>query len=135
MWVGSTGGGPSPQSDRRVCIALWVELDLGEPVARCTYCCVANLRGAANQCLPMVRDLGLAVELKLDYRRGGDQLVTAEEIEKAVKCVMDGESEVRKRVKEMSEKSKKAMVNGGSSFASLEQLIENMLENYVVPSK
>ncbi|GLT54409.1 hypothetical protein SLA2020_276100 [Shorea laevis] len=83
----------------------------------------------------MVRDLGLAVELKLDYRRGGDQLVTAEEIEKAVKCVMDGESEVRKRVKEMSEKSRKAVVNGGSSFASLGRLIETMLGNDVVPTE
>ncbi|XP_059450371.1 anthocyanidin 3-O-glucosyltransferase 2-like [Corylus avellana] len=78
----------------------------------------------------MVRDLGLAVELKMDYRRGGE-VVAAEEIEKAVKCLMDGESEVRKRVKEMSEKSRKAVVNGGSSFASIGRLIESMLGNNV----
>ncbi|XP_062153257.1 anthocyanidin 3-O-glucosyltransferase 2-like [Alnus glutinosa] len=76
----------------------------------------------------MVRDLGLAVELKLDCRRS-DELVVAEEIEKAVKCLMDGESDVRKRVKEMSGKSRKAVVNGGSSFASLGLLIETMLGN------
>jgi hypothetical protein len=46
---------------------------------------------------------------------------------------MDGESEVRKRVKEMSGKSRKAVMNGGSSFASLAQLIENMLGSNVVP--
>ena len=62
-------------------------------------------------------------------------VTSAEEIEKAVKCVMDGESEMRKRVKEMSEKSKNAMVNGGSSFASLGRLIETMLENDVVPTQ
>jgi hypothetical protein len=78
----------------------------------------------------MVRDLGLAVELKLDYRRGGE-LVAAEDIEKAVKCLMDGESEVRRRVKEMSEKSRKAVVNGGSSFASVGWLIETILGNNV----
>jgi hypothetical protein len=80
----------------------------------------------------LVRDMGLAVELKLDYRSGGE-VVRAEEIEKAVKCLMDGESEVRKRVKEMSGKSRKAVMNGGSSFASLAQLIENMLGSNVVP--
>ena len=78
----------------------------------------------------MVRDLGLAVELKLDNRRGGE-VVAAEDIEKAVKCLMDGESEVRKRVKEMSEKSRKAVVNGGSSFASIGRLIETILGNTV----
>jgi hypothetical protein len=82
----------------------------------------------------MVRNLGLAVELKLDYRSGGE-VVAAEEIEKAVKCLMDGESEVRKRVKEMSGKSRKAVMNGGSSFASLAQLIENMLGSNVVPKE
>ncbi|XP_059450517.1 UDP-glycosyltransferase 71K1-like [Corylus avellana] len=81
----------------------------------------------------MVRDLGLAVELKLDYRSGGE-VVAAEEIEKAVKCLMDGEGEVRKRVKEMSGKSRKAVMNGGSSFASLGQLIETMQGNNVVPT-
>ncbi|XP_062153260.1 UDP-glycosyltransferase 71K1-like [Alnus glutinosa] len=82
----------------------------------------------------MVRDLGLAVELKLDYRRGGELVVT-EDIEKAVKCLMDGESEVRKRVKEMSEKSRKAVANGEPSFASIGKLIETMLGNNVVPTE
>jgi hypothetical protein len=78
----------------------------------------------------MVKDLGLAVELKLDYRRGGE-VVAAEDIEKAVKCLMDGESEVRKRVKEVSEKSRKAVVNGGSSFATVGRLIETIIGNSV----
>ena len=76
----------------------------------------------------MVRDLGLAVEMKLDSRRGGE-VVMAEEIMKAVKCVIEGDNEVRKRVKDMSEKSRRAMMHGGSSFASLGQLIEDMLGN------
>jgi hypothetical protein len=80
----------------------------------------------------MVRDLGLAVELKLNYRCGGELLV-ADDIKKAIKCLMDDESEVRKRVKEMSGKSRKAVGNGGSSFASLGLLIETMLGNDVGP--
>lgn len=82
----------------------------------------------------MVRDLGLAVELKLDYRHGSE-LVTAEEIEKAVRRVMDGDSEVRKRVKDLSEKSRKAVTEGGSSFASLGRLIEAMSGNNDVPTE
>lgn len=82
----------------------------------------------------MVRDLGLAVELRLDYRVGGE-LVMAEEIKKAVECVMQGDSEVRKRVKEISEKSRKAVMNGGSSSASLGRLNEDISRNMVLVEK
>ncbi|KAG2715930.1 hypothetical protein I3760_03G101900 [Carya illinoinensis] len=62
----------------------------------------------------MVRDLGLAVELKIDYSLGSSVLVMAEEIEKAVRCLMEADGEVRKRVKEMSKKSREAVIEGGS---------------------
>ncbi|KAF5480442.1 hypothetical protein F2P56_001191 [Juglans regia] len=80
----------------------------------------------------MVRDLGLAVELKIDYRLGSSMLVMAEEIEKAVRCLMEADSEVRKRVKEMSEKSREAVIEGGSSYASLGRLIEAIMANNTV---
>ncbi|KAL5564206.1 hypothetical protein UlMin_027370 [Ulmus minor] len=80
----------------------------------------------------MAKDLGLAVELRLDSRRergpGGD-VVMADEIEKAVRCVMDGDCDVRKRVEEMSEKCRMAVADGGSSFQSLGQLIDVILTN------
>ncbi|KAG2715932.1 hypothetical protein I3760_03G102000 [Carya illinoinensis] len=79
----------------------------------------------------MVKDLGLAVELKLDYRVGSGELVMAEEIEKAVKSLMEADSEVRKRVKEMSEKSREAVIEGGSSYASLGRLTEVMMANNI----
>ncbi|KAG5052744.1 hypothetical protein JHK87_004942 [Glycine soja] len=47
----------------------------------------------------MVREFGLAVELKVDYRRGSD-LVMAEEIEKGFKQLMDGDNMVHKKVKD-----------------------------------
>lgn len=70
----------------------------------------------------LVKELGLAVELRLDTRRGGET-VPAKEIAEGVKRVM-GEHEVRNRVKEMSEISRKSVMEGGSSFASLGRFID-----------
>uniref|UniRef100_A0A2N9IIG4 Glycosyltransferase n=1 Tax=Fagus sylvatica TaxID=28930 RepID=A0A2N9IIG4_FAGSY len=74
----------------------------------------------------MVRELGLAVEMRLDYRSGGDDLVLADEIERAVRRVMD-DNEVRKKVKEMGEMARNAVMDGGSSFISIGQLIQDMI--------
>ncbi|KAF8408583.1 hypothetical protein HHK36_004646 [Tetracentron sinense] len=76
----------------------------------------------------MVKELGLAVEMRLDYRSGAD-LVTAEEVERGVRCVMDGDSEIRRKVKEMGERSRKAITDGGSSFTSFGRFIEDLLDN------
>ncbi|KAK4856185.1 hypothetical protein QYF36_014953 [Acer negundo] len=70
----------------------------------------------------MVKELGLAVEIRLDSKDG--DLVMAEEIARAVRCVMDGNSEVRKKVKEMSEISRKSLMDGGSSFISIRKFID-----------
>lgn len=77
----------------------------------------------------MVRDLELAVELRLDYRMKSNDLVLAEEIERAVRCVMDGGDGVKKRVEEMSEKFRRAVMEGGSSFKSFGHFIEAVLGN------
>ena len=76
----------------------------------------------------LVKELGLAVEMKLEYRNG-DHLVLQDEVEKAISCVMEGNSDVRRRVKEMGESSRKAVIDGGSSFTSLGLLIEDMVGN------
>ncbi|XP_015873730.3 UDP-glycosyltransferase 71K1-like [Ziziphus jujuba] len=77
----------------------------------------------------MARELGMAEELRVDYRRGGNvgDLVMADEIEKAVRDVMEKESEVRKKVKEMGELARKAVMEGGSSFNSTGRFIEDMI--------
>ena len=76
----------------------------------------------------LVRDCSLALELSLDYEKDG--WVSAEELEKGVRCLM-GESEegqkVRKRSEEMAEASKKAVARGGSSFSTLELLAEKFM--------
>ncbi|XP_071909632.1 UDP-glycosyltransferase 71K1-like [Coffea arabica] len=49
-----------------------------------------------------VGELEPAMELKLDYRmQNAKNLVMAEEIEKAIRCLMDNENPITKRVKEM----------------------------------
>ncbi|GFZ12323.1 hypothetical protein Acr_23g0007080 [Actinidia rufa] len=63
----------------------------------------------------MVRELGLAVEIKIDYIRdfkteeteGG--VMTAEEIESGIRQLMDGGDEISEKVKEMSGKSRAAV--------------------------
>ncbi|XP_019193899.1 PREDICTED: UDP-glycosyltransferase 71A15-like [Ipomoea nil] len=49
----------------------------------------------------LVKELGLAVELRVDYRRTQDSenVVMAEEIEKAIQSVMEAENPVRKELK------------------------------------
>ncbi|KAH1033706.1 hypothetical protein J1N35_045880 [Gossypium stocksii] len=48
-------------------------------------------------------------------------------------AVTDISSEVRKKVKEMAKIARKAIVNGGSSFLSIQKLIDDMIELIFVP--
>nr|UYV30540.1 UDP-glucose:flavonoid 3-O-glucosyltransferase [Begonia x semperflorens-cultorum] len=81
----------------------------------------------------LVNELGLAVEVKVDYRNHYNiekpEILPAPELESAFRRVMDGESEIRKRVKEMSEKSRRSGMDGGSSFNSVNQFISDMYDN------
>ncbi|XVE72397.1 hypothetical protein DITRI_Ditri11bG0036200 [Diplodiscus trichospermus] len=82
----------------------------------------------------LVKDLGLAVEIKMDYRKdnlGNDEveIVRAETIERGIRCLMEQDSDVRKRAKEMSEKSRKALMNGGSSHSALCRFINDVMDN------
>ncbi|KAI3747260.1 hypothetical protein L6452_09713 [Arctium lappa] len=79
----------------------------------------------------MVKEVGLSVELRLDSRDKGSDLVLAEEVERGVRELMDGgdDGELRKKVKDMSEKSKKALMENGSSFEALDDFINIILSN------
>ena len=57
------------------------------------------------------------------------EMVTAEEIEKGLKCVMEQDSEMRKRVKEMKDKLRTALLDGGSSMAALRMFVKDVVEN------
>lgn len=74
--------------------------------------------GQQMNAFQLVKEFGLAVEIRLDYREGSD-LVLAEELEKGLQLLMDGDDEVRKKVKDMKEKSRTPMMENGSSYKSL----------------
>ncbi|MFS7926119.1 putative anthocyanidin 3-O-glucosyltransferase [Helianthus anomalus] len=82
----------------------------------------------------MVVELGLAVEIKLDYRKAiynpkaNTADVTTEEIENGIRRVME-DNEVRTKVKEMSSKSRLALTEGGSSYASIGCLIQDFIKD------
>ncbi|CAK7345166.1 unnamed protein product [Dovyalis caffra] len=81
----------------------------------------------------MIVELGLAVEIKMDYRKellntdGNKNIVTSAEIERGIRCLMELDDEKRKKLKKMSEKSRKALINDGSSYNWLGRLIQDML--------
>ncbi|KAL3501833.1 hypothetical protein ACH5RR_036282 [Cinchona calisaya] len=79
----------------------------------------------------LVQELGLAVAITFDYQEWNKNqaLITTEEVEKGIRRVMECESEVRQRAKQMRDKSRMSMTEGGSSYKSLLNLIEHMLLN------
>ncbi|KAI3692993.1 hypothetical protein L6452_32819 [Arctium lappa] len=82
----------------------------------------------------MVVELGLAVEIKMDYKKdvfnpkADMEIVTADEIEGGIRRLMADDT-IRTRAKEMSEKSRAAVVEGGSSYASVGCLIQDFVRN------
>ncbi|KAK2632673.1 hypothetical protein EUGRSUZ_L01241 [Eucalyptus grandis] len=80
----------------------------------------------------MVKELGLAGELRLDYKGQGigGHLVPAEEIEKAVGRLMGNDAaETRKKVREMREAARNAVKEDGSSYDSIGRLIQNFINS------
>ena len=79
----------------------------------------------------LVCELKIAVEIALDYKvefnTGPNYLLTADKIEKGIRSVLDKDGEFRKKVKEVSEKSKKTLLEGGSSSAYLGRLIDYIM--------
>ncbi|XP_071704586.1 UDP-glycosyltransferase 71E1-like [Rutidosis leptorrhynchoides] len=71
----------------------------------------------------MVVDLGLAAEIKIDYRKGMN--LSADLIENGIRKVMN-DGEMRRKVKEMKEKSRLTVLKGGSSYTSIGCFIEHL---------
>ncbi|XP_058743040.1 anthocyanidin 3-O-glucosyltransferase 2-like [Vicia villosa] len=76
----------------------------------------------------LVYELKMGVEIALDYKvvlsGESNYLVTADKIERGIRNVLDKDGEVKKKVKEMSEKSKKTLLEGGSSYIYVSRLID-----------
>ncbi|EEF36746.1 UDP-glycosyltransferase 71K1 [Ricinus communis] len=73
----------------------------------------------------MVKELGLAVELKMDYRQS--DVIPAEEVKTTLTRLMDNEEELKRKVKNMSEISRKALKEGGSSSISISRFMKDLL--------
>ncbi|CAN1145287.1 UDP-glycosyltransferase 71A15 [Linum perenne] len=74
----------------------------------------------------LVRELEMAEEVRMSFRKESGEVVTADEIEKGIVGLMSEEnSERRKKMKEMSEKSRITMEDGGASYCSIARFIED----------
>ncbi|KAJ0594799.1 hypothetical protein HanHA300_Chr03g0112401 [Helianthus annuus] len=84
----------------------------------------------------MVVELGLAIDLKLDYKmnvlnsEGNVVIVTAEEIERGISQLMENK-EVRAKVKEMSKMSRATVAKGGSSYSSVGYILKEIMTNII----
>ncbi|XP_031107094.1 anthocyanidin 3-O-glucosyltransferase 2-like [Ipomoea triloba] len=90
----------------------------------------------------LVREIGTAVDIKMDYRVDSrnpkinspivPEIVSAKEIEIGITSLMNQYStptSVRTKAKEVQEKSRKALEEGGSSFNFIESFFENVMNN------
>ncbi|CAH9083314.1 unnamed protein product [Cuscuta epithymum] len=82
----------------------------------------------------LVTDIGMGVDLKSDYKKpiGSEKVpetVEAEVIEAKIRKLMDP-SAARKKAKELKEKSREAVEEGGSSFNFLEAFFHEVFNNY-----
>ncbi|XP_004243903.1 UDP-glycosyltransferase 71K1-like [Solanum lycopersicum] len=80
----------------------------------------------------LVRDLEVAVELTFNDRMHDNdhrKIVKAEEMEKVIRSTMDSENPQRKRVKEMGEICRNALMEGGSSFISLGRFVQSIFDS------
>lgn len=87
----------------------------------------------------LVRELGIAEAIRVDYRMEGKaEVVPAEEIQAAIQQVMAEEGGcggVRLRVKEMQRKSREALEKGGSSYKAQIAFVEDVKRNVSAVAK
>ncbi|KAK4794336.1 hypothetical protein SAY86_012330 [Trapa natans] len=75
----------------------------------------------------LVEEIGMAVEMSMEYRKEIESAVPAEVIERGIRLLMGGErEEMKAKVKQMREWSRKALMEGGSSHLNLGQFIEDV---------
>ncbi|KAH7661997.1 UDP-glucuronosyl/UDP-glucosyltransferase protein [Dioscorea alata] len=77
----------------------------------------------------VVREMGVGLELKVDRKNGG--FVSSEALESGIRSLMEGEEgrKVRQRAEQMKVSGRKAVEEGGSSYASLELLVHQIIKN------
>ncbi|XP_031092483.1 anthocyanidin 3-O-glucosyltransferase 2-like [Ipomoea triloba] len=108
----------------------------GVPMA--TWPMTVDQQGNAFQ---LVKEIGMAVDIKMDYRTDSrglktnipivPEIVSAKDIEIGITSLMQNSTTnyVRTKAKEVKEKSRKALDEGGSSFNFVESFFENVMNN------
>ncbi|XP_031107917.1 anthocyanidin 3-O-glucosyltransferase 2-like [Ipomoea triloba] len=109
----------------------------GVPMA--TWPMIAEQQSNAFQ---VVREIGMAVEIKMDYRTDlrdekmnnipiVPEIVSAKEIEIGITSLMDHSTSksIRIKAKEVKEKSRNAIEEGGPCFNAIESFFENLMNN------
>ncbi|XP_073058199.1 anthocyanidin 3-O-glucosyltransferase 2-like [Primulina eburnea] len=74
-----------------------------------------------------VKEFGMAVDIKMDYRKNCGVIVGAEKIERAIRELMDMDNEIRVKVKAMADKSRVTYEEGGSSKDFLGRLVQDFV--------
>ncbi|KAK6157059.1 hypothetical protein DH2020_011307 [Rehmannia glutinosa] len=84
----------------------------------------------------LVKELEMAEAIRIDYKKDfrGErppEIVGSGEIEAAIRRLMadEGRNGVRRKVKEMQEKSRMALMEGGSSYKAQSDFIEDVIRN------
>ncbi|KAF2565986.1 hypothetical protein F2Q68_00024872 [Brassica cretica] len=83
----------------------------------------------------MVKELGLALEMRLDYLLADGEIVKADEIARAVRSLMEGEDVPRRILKEIAGAAKAAVMDGGSSFVAIDRFIDKVVVSAMDCSK
>ena len=76
--------------------------------------------------------MGVAVELRVSTER--DNFVEAAELERATRSLMGGSEEGRKakeKARKMKAACRKAMEKGGSAYADMQAVVQDMLQSHV----
>lgn len=99
-----------------------VRLGFGVPIATWPMYAEQQLNA-----FTMVKELGLALEMRLDYVSEDGDIVKADEIAGTVRSLMDGVDVPKSKVKEIAEAGKEA-VDGGSSFLAVKRFIGDLID-------
>ncbi|PIN22171.1 UDP-glucuronosyl and UDP-glucosyl transferase [Handroanthus impetiginosus] len=77
----------------------------------------------------LVKEFEMAIEIKMDYKRDGNIVVGAETIENAIKQLMDPENGIRGKLTALKDKSRRSMMEGGSSYHFMKRFIDDIMNN------
>ncbi|KAI5671000.1 hypothetical protein M9H77_11364 [Catharanthus roseus] len=81
----------------------------------------------------MVKDLEMAVEIKIDYKRDfgmkTSEILSRDLLKERIRHLMDSENEITSKVKEIQKKSRFALKEGGSSYSSIRSFIDNVFSS------